>query len=121
MGIKVRSFAAGLRAGGSNAIIARCLRRCFPSQYGLDVSVVAFLCLKDGTAGLGRAQSPFHIVAIFATFGQSFTGANGLEVKAVNQFLRRANLNRGKDYLVEAGGNRANAITPGRDASAETA
>jgi len=30
-----------------------------------------------------------------------------------NQFLRRANLNRGKDYLVEAGGNRANAITPG--------
>src|SRR6185503_6452334 len=114
--MRTRSFGAGCFRGDAVRWSLR-LRGCFPSEYRLNLGVFALLYLKDGTTGLCRAQSPFDVVTIFPTLWQSIARADGLEVEAVNKFLRSANFNRGKDDLIKARRDRSNSITPRRNSS----
>ena len=61
------------------------------SEHCLDVRVLALLRLENRATGVRRAQTPLHIVAVFALFRQRLARADRLEVKAVDEFLGGAN------------------------------
>ena len=82
----------------------------------LDRAVCAFVLLEDRAIGLRRAQPPFRIVAVGAAFGHGAPLTERDEIEAIDEFVRRIDLNGGEGDGVETVSDGAQDVATGRDA-----
>src|SRR6266542_3177686 len=91
---------------------------CFESS--VEITILTFLGLKNGSSVLRLAQSPFHIISVLASLWKSLSRTNWFQIEVIDESLRGAYLDYRENYIVEPFRYCSNSVTAGRDFGAET-